>query len=93
MRRAPARAARRAPARAALSDVASDSAGDVFSTRSGSLRVATNNTDNTAGPLISTWIRGEGRIELVTLDVDANSPLIFTDLGIDKQLGTLCDNI
>ncbi len=77
----------------ALSDVASDSAGDVFSTRSGSLRLATNSNDGTARPLVATWIRGERRVELITLDVDVNSPLIFTDLGIYKQLGTLCDNI
>lgn len=79
--------------RMALSDVASDSAGDVFSTRTGSLRLATNSNDGTARPLVATWIRGERRSELITLDVHVNSPLIFTDLGIYKQLGTLCDNI
>lgn len=77
----------------ALSDVASDSAGDVFSTRSGSLRLTTDNSDGIARPLVATWIRGERRIELVTLDTYVNYPLIFTDLGIYKQLGTLCDNI
>ena len=77
----------------ALSDVASDSAGDVFSTRTGSLRLATNSNDGTARPLVATWIRGERRVELITLDVHVNSPLICTDLGIYKQLGTVCDNI
>jgi len=71
-----------------LSDVASDTAGEVFSTKSGDLRL-----DRRADVSKMIWIRGEKRTELITLDVDANSPVIFTDLGIYPFLGTLCDNL
>lgn len=77
----------------ALTDVASDSSGDVFSTRTGSLRLVTNSSDGAARSQVASWVRGERRTELISLDVAVNSPLIFTDLGIYKQLGTVCDNI
>ncbi len=76
-----------------LSDVATDTAGEVYATKSGDLRlnreakVGETKTDK------AIWVRGEKRTELVSLDVDANSPLIFSDLGIYQFLGTLCDNI
>jgi hypothetical protein len=75
-----------------LTDVASDSAGQVFSTKTGDLRlVKTNDVDN---PKPSTrWVRGEKKTDLINLDLDVNSPVIFTDLGIYKFTGTLCDNI
>jgi hypothetical protein len=71
-----------------LTDVASDTAGQVFSTKTGDLRL-----DNRADVNKMWWIRGEKRTELITLDVDANSPVIFSDLGIYSFLGTLCDNM
>lgn len=71
-----------------LQDVASDTAGEVFSTKSGDLRL-----DRRADIHKMVWIRGEKKTELITLDVDANSPVIFTDLGIYSYLGTLCDNL
>jgi hypothetical protein len=40
-----------------------------------------------------TWIRGEKRTDLVGLDLDVNSRLIFRDLGVYKFTGTICDNI
>lgn len=72
----------------ALSDVASDTAGEVFSTKTGDLRL-----DRRADVNRMVWIRGERRVELITLDIDANSTVIFTDLGIYQYLGTLCDNM
>jgi hypothetical protein len=74
-----------------LTDVATDSAGEVFATKTGDLRLdhnVNNNSDQKAG-----WIRGEKRTELITLDVDVNSPLIYSDLGIYPFLGTICDNV
>ncbi len=71
-----------------LSDVASDTAGEVFSTKTGDLRL-----DRRADSKKMVWIRGEKRTELITLDVDANSPVIFADLGIYPFLGTICDNM
>lgn len=73
-----------------LTDVASDSAGDVFSTKSGDLRLVRNSENNKE---TMTWVRGEKRTELVFLDTDVNSALIFKDLGIYGFLGTLCDNV
>lgn len=76
-----------------LTDVASDAAGQVFSTKTGDLRLVTAmNTDNSAQQSAK-WIRGEKKTELVQLDLDVNSPVIFSDLGIYKFTGTLCDNI
>lgn len=71
-----------------LTDVASDTAGEVFSTKTGDLRL-----DRRADVNKMVWIRGEKRLELITLDVDANSVVIFTDLGIYQYLGTICDNM
>ena len=73
-----------------LTDVASDSAGEVFSTKSGDLRLVRNN-DNDKQTMI--WVKGEKRIELVFLDTDVNSIVIFKDLGLYTFLGTPCDNV
>ena len=73
-----------------LTDVASDSAGDVFSTKSGDLRLVRNSESNKE---TTTWVKGEKRTELVFLDTDVNSVVIFKDLGIYTSLGTFCDNI
>ncbi|HET7503193.1 MAG TPA: hypothetical protein VFK02_19370 [Kofleriaceae bacterium] len=73
-----------------LTDVASDSAGDVFSTKSGDLRLVRNSESNKE---TMTWVRGEKRTELVFLETDVNSAVIFKDLGIYTFLGTLCDNV
>jgi hypothetical protein len=73
-----------------LTDVASDSAGDVFSTKSGDLRLVRNSENNKE---TMTWVKGEKRLELVFLDTDVNSAVIFKDLGIYTFLGTLCDNV
>jgi len=73
-----------------LSDVASDSAGEVFSTRSGDLRLV-RRSENIKDMMV--WVKGEKRTELVFLDTDVNSAVIFKDLGIYAFLGTLCDNV
>ncbi|TMQ03874.1 MAG: hypothetical protein E6J90_48845 [Deltaproteobacteria bacterium] len=73
-----------------LTDVASDSAGDVFSTKSGDLRLVRNSENNKE---TMTWVKGGKRTELVFLDTDINSVVIFKDLGIYTFLGTLCDNV
>jgi len=74
-----------------LTDVASDSAGDVFSTKTGDLRLV-KTTDGDTKPSTK-WVKGEKKTDLINLDLDVNSPLIFKDLGIYKFTGTLCDNI
>lgn len=77
-----------------LTDVASDSAGDVFATKSGDLRLVGGPAgQGGASNSKMTWIRGEKRTDLVGLDLDVNSRLIFRDLGVYKFTGTICDNI
>ena len=73
-----------------LVDVASDSAGDVFSTRSGDLRLVRNSEDSKEK---MTWVKGGKRTELVFLDTEVNSVVIFKDLGLYGFLGTLCDDV
>lgn len=75
----------------ALTDVASDSAGQVFSTKTGDLRLV-KTADGETRPT-TRWVKGEKTTDLIQLDVDVNSPIIFSDLGIYKFMGTLCDNI
>jgi hypothetical protein len=74
-----------------LTDVASDTGGEVFATKTGDLRLVT--TTGASTPKSVTWVRGERKTELIVLDLDVNSPLIFRDLGLYKFMGTLCDNI
>ncbi|CAN5877885.1 hypothetical protein BH11MYX3_BH11MYX3_37180 [soil metagenome] len=74
-----------------LTDVASDSAGQVFSTKTGDLRLV-KTTDGDTKPSTK-WVKGEKKTDLIPLDLDVNSPVIFKDLGIYKFTGTLCDNI
>ncbi len=74
-----------------LTDVASDTQGEVLSSKTGDLRlVHAEGTEVTFGS--AAWIRGEKKQDLVVLDVDANSPLIYKDLGIYDFLGTICDD-
>jgi hypothetical protein len=72
-----------------LTDIASDTAGDVFATKTGDLRIV-NDTD-AAGTV--TWVKGQKHVTLRKLDVDANSRLIFKDLGVYSFTGTICENI
>jgi hypothetical protein len=73
-----------------LVNVASDTAGEVFSTKTGDLRLVKENADPRA---TASWIRGDKKLQLVTLDPDANSVVIFRELGIYGFTGTLCDNL
>lgn len=74
-----------------LTDVASDSAGNVFSTKTGDLRLVRN--AGNGGEMQTYWVKGGKKIELVSLSVEVNSPLVFKELGIYKFMGTICDNI
>ncbi|MBV8756930.1 MAG: hypothetical protein JO257_06640 [Deltaproteobacteria bacterium] len=72
-----------------LSDVASDSAGEVFSTKTGDLRLVMSGSQPKSG----VWIKGGKKTELIVLDTDRDSPVIFKDLGIYGFMGTICDDI
>ena len=72
-----------------LADVAADSAGEVFSTKSGDLRLVFSGSQPKSG----VWIKGEKKTELIVLDTDGDSPVIFKELGVYGFLGTICDDI
>ena len=76
-----------------LTDVATDSGGEVFSTKSGDLRIVSDASSADVPKMRVTFIRGDKRSDLVYLDLDVNSRLIFKDLGIYDFIGTLCDNV
>jgi hypothetical protein len=71
-----------------LTDVAVDSAGEVYSTKNGDIRIVTDNGKSSA-----TWIKGEKRKELSVLDLDVNSHIIYSELGVYEFLGTVCDEL
>lgn len=73
-----------------LTDVASDTAGDVFATKTGDLRIVRDISD---GKQNVAWVKGEKRSALVSLDTDANSALIFRDLGVYGFTGSICENL
>jgi hypothetical protein len=71
-----------------LTDVANDSAGQVYATKTGDLRLIKDK-----GTQAAEWVKGEKRQALVQLDIDVDSPLIYSELGIYSYLGTVCDNV
>ncbi|HEY5928382.1 MAG TPA: hypothetical protein VIV11_42140 [Kofleriaceae bacterium] len=73
-----------------LTDVTTDTAGDVFATKTGDLRIVRDTTD---GKNAVSWVKGEKRVQLFWLDVDANSPLIWKDLGVYGFTGSICESI
>ena len=74
-----------------LIDVASDTDGEVYSTKSGDMRFVVNATDHSKD--VAYWIKGEKKHELVLLDLDMNSRVIYGELGLYPFLGTPCDEL
>jgi hypothetical protein len=73
-----------------LVDVANDSGGTVYSTKRGELRLVVDRTDGKRSPV---WFSGEKGVQLVWLDVDADSPLIFRGLGVYGFTGNICEDL
>ena len=63
---------------------------DVFATKTGDLRIV---RDVSEGKQNVQWVKGNKRSSLVSLDTDANSALIFRDLGIYGFTGSICENL
>jgi hypothetical protein len=74
-----------------LTDVASDTGGEVFATKSGDVRIVRDKDVSSKATV--TFVKGEKHTSLVQLDLDANSRLIFKDLGVYSFLGTICDDL
>lgn len=69
-------------------NVVSDSEGDIFATRSGSLRLILDKHE-------TTWVAGKIKMPLISLPLEDNHVLIYTDLGAytGERLGTPCDDL
>jgi len=71
-----------------MTNVVSDSQGDIFTTKKGELRLV-------LGKKKSVWFSGKSEIELVSLPIEDNVVMIYTDLGVyaGQRLGTPCDDL
>jgi hypothetical protein len=69
-------------------NVVSDSEGDIFATKSGSLRLVLDKHE-------TSWVAGKKKTQLISLPLDQNHALIYTDLGAytGQRLGTPCDDL
>jgi hypothetical protein len=74
-----------------LTDVATDTAGDVFATKTGDLRIVRNVDENKKADMV--WVKGGKRSQLVVLDIEANEPMIFKQLGVYGFTGNICDSL
>ncbi len=74
-----------------LLDTTSDSGGSVYSSKLGDLRLVYTHVEG--GTATAAWVKGDKRTELIRLDLDVNSHVIFSELGIYKQIGTLCEDL
>ncbi len=73
-----------------LLDTAIDSAGSVYTAKTGELRLVDTHQGDA---MTAAWVKGDKRTPLIWLDRDVNSHVIFSELGIYKQIGTLCDDL
>jgi hypothetical protein len=72
-----------------MTNVVSDSAGDVFATKTGSLRLVLNRSEQY-------WEQaGKTKAKLIDLPLEDNRGLIYNELGVynGQRLGTPCDDL
>jgi hypothetical protein len=71
-----------------MTNVVSDSAGDIFATKTGELRLVLNKGE-------SLWQQNKKETKLISLPLDENHVLIYSELGIytGERLGTPCDDL
>jgi hypothetical protein len=71
-----------------MTNVVSDSQGDIFTTKKGELRLVLDKKE-------SVWFAGKSETKLVSLPIDDNRIMIYTDLGVyaGQRLGTPCDDL
>jgi hypothetical protein len=70
----------------AMTNVVSDSAGEIFATKSGELKIVTNDDGK------AYWKKGTKKLDLIKLEPVANRYLIYRELGIYGALGVVCDD-
>ncbi len=69
-----------------MTNLVDDAAGQIYGTKRGELRIVANEGEK------ATWRKGKKAEQLVVLDPADNRYLIYRELGIYGQLGTLCDD-
>lgn len=72
----------------AMTNVVSDSGGEIYATKSGNLKIITDNKASTAF-----WIKGGKKTELTVLVPGDNRYLIYRGLGVYGALGVVCDDL
>lgn len=68
-----------------ITDFANDTAGASVMTKAGLLAIAPRGGD-------ATWRQGKKTVAITRLDPDPNAYLIYRDLGVYGQLGTVCED-
>ena len=71
-----------------MTNVVSDSQGDIFTTKKGELRLVLDRKK-------PSWFAGKTETELISLPLEDNRIMIYTDLGVytGQRLGTPCDDL
>lgn len=69
-----------------MTTLVDDAAGQIYGTKRGELRIVANAGEK------ATWRKGKKVEQLTVLDPSDNRYLIYRELGIYGQLGTLCDD-
>jgi len=71
-----------------MTNVVSDSQGDIFTTKKGELRLVLDRKK-------PSWFAGKAETELISLPLEENRIMIYTDLGVyaGQRLGTPCDDL
>jgi hypothetical protein len=69
-------------------NVVADSQGEIFATKSGKLRLVLDKRE-------SLWIAGKKETKLLSLPIDENAVMIYSQLGVysGQRLGTPCDDL
>ena len=80
-------AAKPKPELRGATSLASDSAGEIFATKAGRLKIITAKDGK------AYWIKGGQKTELTVVEPVDNRYLIYRELGIYGQLGTVCDDL
>jgi hypothetical protein len=69
-----------------MTTLVDDAAGQIYGTKRGELRIVANTGEK------ATWRKGKKVSDLTVLEPSDNRYLIYRELGIYGQLGTLCDD-
>lgn len=69
-----------------MTNIVDDAAGQIYGTKRGELRIVANEGEK------ASWRKGKKEEKLTILDPGDNRYLVYRELGIYGQLGTICDD-